>query len=322
MLTPSTRLKLRRVMAIMNSKGGVGKTSVTTNLGGVLAEAGYRTLLIDLDPQGNANRDLGYRETEFNDHGEALYNAIVKDEPIRPMTGIRKNLDVVPAGRFTSMISTHLATQMMQGTDVNSAFALKLSEIAERYDVVLIDCPPGDAGLQTQALVAARWILIPTQADDASLDGLEGLADRVVNIRHLNPTVAPLGVILFGINSSGTRIQAEVRRKLTTIMGEVAPVFTSTVRLAQAAAVDARNRGQLTIELANDAEGQDRFAWKRALKKRNEETTSSDDIEEPTRLVAASAGSLAGDYLQLTAEVLETLSANEKKTAETVGAEQ
>jgi cellulose biosynthesis protein BcsQ len=322
MLTPATRKKLRRVIAVMNSKGGVGKTSVTTNLGGVLAEAGYHTLLIDLDPQGNTNRDLGYRDTDFNDQGEGLYDAVVKGIAIQPVKGVRNNLDVVPAGRFTSMISTHLATQMMQGTDVNSTLAQKLAEIAEQYDIVLIDCPPGEPGLQTQALVAARWILIPTEPDDASLDGLSGLADRVVGVHHLNPEVAPLGVVLFGIPTSGTRIQADAREKLASIMGGICPVFKSMIRHAKAAAVDARNRGQLTIELANDAEGQDRFAWKRALKNRYDSDSKGEETDEPTRLVAASAGSLAGDYLQLTAEVLETLSANEKKAAETVGAQQ
>lgn len=302
----------------MNRKGGVGKTSITANVAGVLAQAGYRVLAIDLDAQGNLGDDLGYRDTEADDKGEGLLQALSFAKPLKPSKSIRENLDVVPAGEQTSMLGDNLMGKALRGDGaVTDALALRLSEIADNYDVIVLDCPPGDATLQTQALVAARWILIPTQPDDGSLKGLEQLADRVTTTLTHNPTLRPLGVVLFPMVTSAKRVQADVRTKLTEIMGDIAPVFTSTIRFAQAAGVDARSRGQLAIELARDAEGQDRFAWTKALKSKGDagEATAG---EAPRRL-ADSAGSLAGDYLLLTEEILRTL-AEQEKLAETTGA--
>lgn len=98
MLSADKRSRLRRVIAVMNRKGGVGKTSITSNLAGVLAQAGYKVLAIDLDQQGNLGDDLGYRHTDYNDHGAALFFALNSGNPLAPAKGIRENLDVVPAG--------------------------------------------------------------------------------------------------------------------------------------------------------------------------------------------------------------------------------
>jgi chromosome partitioning protein len=299
----------------MNRKGGVGKTSITANLAGVLASAGYRVLAVDLDAQGNLGDDLGYRGTDLNDEGAALFDALAFGKALKPAKSIRNNLDVLPAGQRTSMLGDHLMGQTLRGEDPADSLALRLSEIADNYDVIVLDCPPGDATLQTQALIAARWILIPTQPDDGSLKGLEQLADRVVATFPRNPTLRPLGVVLFPMLTSAKRVQAEVRAKLAGIMGDIAPVFTSTIRFAQAAGVDARSRGQLAIELAQDAEGQDRFAWKKVLKRSGE--TDDLNVGEAPRRLADSAGSLAGDYLQLTEEVLRTLANQERLAAET-----
>lgn len=315
MLTPDQRLKNRRVIAVMNRKGGVGKTSITANLAGVLASAGYRVLAVDLDAQGNLGDDLGYRDTDLNDDGAALFQALAFGKALTPAKNVRDNLDAVPAGDQTAMLGDNLMGQTLRGQDPGDNLALRLSEIADNYDVIVLDCPPGDAALQTQALIAARWILIPTQPDDGSLKGLEQLADRVNAMLPLNPTLRPLGVVLFPMVTSAKRVQADVRAKLAGIMGDIAPVFTATIRFAQAAGVDARSRGQLAIELARDAEGQDRFAWTKVLK-RNGDAQDTTTGETPRRL-ADSAGSLAGDYLQLTEEVLRTLADQERIAAAT-----
>lgn len=318
MLTDEKRLRNRRVIAVMNRKGGVGKTSITANVAGVLADAGYRVLAADLDAQGNLGDDLGYRHTDLNDQGMALFQSLGLDQPLTPATGVRDRLDVIPAGAQTSRLADVLQGDSVRGGDVSDRLASKISDIADQYDVILLDCPPGDAVLQQQALVAARWILIPTQPDDGSLAGLEQLAERVFEVRPLNPTVELLGVVLFPLVSSAKRVQQDVRAKLAAMLGDAAPVFTSTIRFAQAAGVDARARGQLAIELARDAEGQDRFAWTKALRARREGADlDAVETEAPKRL-ADSAGSLAGDYLALTGEILETLAANEQRLAQEV----
>ena len=318
MLTDEKRLRNRRVIAVMNRKGGVGKTSITANVAGVLADAGYRVLAADLDAQGNLGDDLGYRHTDLNDQGMALFQSLGLDQPLTPATGVRDRLDVIPAGAQTSRLADVLQGDSVRGGDVSDRLAPTISDIADQYDVILLDCPPGDAVLQEQALVAARWILIPTQPDDGSLAGLEQLAERVFEVRPLNPTVELLGVVLFPLVSSAKRVQQDVRAKLAAMLGDAAPVFTSTIRFAQAAGVDARARGQLAIELARDAEGQDRFAWTKALRARREGADlDAVETEAPKRL-ADSAGSLAGDYLALTGEILETLAANEQRLAQEV----
>lgn len=316
-LTAAMREALRRVIAIANRKGGVGKSSISTNVAGACAASDYRVLLFDFDSQGNAGDDLGYRGTDIDDEGLALFNALVLDQPLVPKSGVRPNLDVVPAGRHTASIADSLAGMIARGQDPSYTFAKKLAEIADQYDIILIDCPPGDAILQTLALVAARWVLIPTQPDDGSLQGLTQLAERVIETkRDKNPELEPLGVVLFPVVKSGTKMQADVRTKLAGIMGDAAPVFTSTIRFAQAAGVDARARGQLAIELARDAQEQDRFAWTKRLKAR--QSGESLDDQAPKRL-AESAGGLAGDYLELTAEILQTLSEQERIAAENAG---
>lgn len=316
MLTAAQRLSLRRVIAVMNSKGGVLKTSITVNVGGILAEGGYRVLIVDLDPQGNQSRDTGIKDTSLNDRGQALAEAIMTQGTIQPARGVRNNLDLAVGGPELHKVAVNLVAMAMQGKDPSSALAERLVEIAPQYDVILIDCPPGEPGLQTQALVASRWIVIPTQPDDASIDGLEGLAERVVEIRHLNPDVAPLGVVLAPLKKSATRIATEVREKVVAIMGDGTPVFRAVIREAQATAVAARKRGQLIIEVANDAKNEDRFAWKKALRDRHEVELSESSSGGP-RLPDSAAG-LAGDYLQLTEEILEILGANEQRLAEEV----
>jgi len=301
----------------MNRKGGVGKTSITANVAGVLAGAGYRVLAIDLDAQGNLGDDLGYRATDLNDEGAALFEAVAMGKALVPTKGIRENLDVIPAGERTSVLADHLMVQSLRRPDQNENLALRLSEIADNYDLILLDCPPGDAALQTQALIAARWILTPTQPDAGSLKGLEQLTDRVVATLPANPTLSFMGVVLFPMLTSAKRVQADVRATLETMMGKIAPTFTSTIRFAQAAGVDARSRGQLVIELARDAEGQDRFAWTKALRKQGDD---GDEPGAPTRRLADSVGSLASDYLKLTEEILLTLAEQERRSTEATGA--
>lgn len=289
---------LRRVIAIANGKGGVGKTSLTANMGGLLADGGYRVLLVDLDPQGNLARDLGYQNSEVNDYGQSVMASVVTGTPFAPVTDVRPRLDVVPGGARLSGLSGLLTGQRSQG--INDRFLPRaLAPIAERYDMILLDCPPGEAPVQEEALSAARWLIIPTKSDSASRGGLATIAERYQAALATNPDLQLLGVVLFGVNPSARRLREDTIDVIEQMLGDVAPVFTSTIRHAEKAAVDARERGQLIHELEVDVLRQ---AGQRFVRLRG---------GDRTRELAASAPGLAGDYQQLTEEIVTALTDHE-----------
>ena len=302
MLTATERAKLARVLAVINRKGGVGKTSIAANVGGIVAASGKRVLILDLDSQGNLGEDLGYIDTDVDDHGRMLRDAITEGDPLRPVE-IRPNLDVVPGGTAVATAASYLLTSGAANPDAATRLAKAIADVADDYQLILLDCPPGENAIQLQALRTARWLMIPTQPDTASLQGLAHVAHLIRGVRPDNPTLELLGVVLFPVPVNATAIKAQARATLQTIVGEAAPVFNSVIRQAQAAAVQARTRGQLVFELARDAEAQDPFEFKKAL-----------DSSTGKRL-AGSASPLAGDYVELTMELLTTLAAREVEGA-------
>lgn len=303
MLDAETRQRLARVIAVINRKGGVGKTSITANVGGIVAAAGTRVLIIDLDSQGNLGEDLGYSQTEQDDRGKNLSNAIIDgDEELTPIT-VRENLDVIPGGHRLQMVSGFLASNAGQIGNSHEQLAQAIAAVADNYGLILIDCPPGDSNIQLQALTAARWLVIPTQPDAGSIQGLVHVAQLIQGVRANNPGLELLGVTLFPVPSNASKIRAEARKTLTGILGDSANVFETSIRQAMAAAVDARSRGQLVFELARDAEQQDPFEFKKAL----------EPGEGRTKKLAGSASPLAADYVNLTREILQTLEARESE---------
>ena len=164
-------------LLITNGKGGVGKTSLTANLGGLAAFCGWRTLLVDTDPQGNLARDLGVIDT--TDDGHNLAQAILGRQPLTPMRAVRTNLDLAPGGHLLDIVPAEIQTLMARGK-FNSALAgleTAIAPHAGRYDLIVIDSPPGDRALQTLAARAAHYLVIPTAPDDCSIDGLASKRD-------------------------------------------------------------------------------------------------------------------------------------------------
>lgn len=320
MLAPDQRAKLARVIAVMNRKGGAGKTSVSANVAGYLADAGYRTLIVDLDPQGNMGRNLGYRDSERNDHGEALFQSLAFGRPLEPVKAVRENLDVVPAGRMTEMLADTLVGKATRaGEKVGEELAHRLADLYPTYQIIILDCPPGGTVLQTQALVAAKYILMPTQSDDASLDGIEQLAEQIGAVRAENPGVTPLGVVLFRMRTNATRRRAEVLEKLSDLLdGSGIPVLKTFIRDVSASADDERAHGKLAHELANEVAADSKA---RALALRDHVAAVARG-DEPTPLpsnskVAASIGDLANDYAQVMVEILAIISEAEGRQAHT-----
>lgn len=317
MLAADQRAKLARVIAVMNRKGGAGKTSVTANVAGYLADAGYRTLIVDLDPQGNMGRNLGYRDTELNDNGEALFQSLAFGKPLTPVQAVRKNLDVVPGGPLTEMLADTLVGKATRagagGEKVGEELAHRLADLYPTYQIIFLDCPPGGTVLQNQALVAAKYVLMPTESDDASLDGIEQLAGQIATVRSENPGITPLGVILFRLLTNATKRRREVLEKLSDLLdGSGIPVLSTFIRDVPAAAVDQRAHGKLAAELA-DAAADDKK--KRALALRDRAAAAARG-EKPAPMpattgIANSVGDLADDYFQVMLEILAIISESE-----------
>ncbi len=298
---------IQRVVAVINGKGGVGKTSVVANLGGLLAAAEYRVLLVDLDPQGNLGEDLGYVGAGLGDDGRGLFLSLSTGAPLQPLRDVRARLDVLPGGEeLNDLAATLYARRQRNAAASATALAEALATTEGEYDLVLLDCPPGQDVLQEAALVAARWVLIPTRTDASSRKGLREVGRRFTGARVNNPDLELLGVLLFGTTTAAKRITAQARADLHADLGGVAPIFETAIRYVEAAAVDARNRGQLVHELERDVLNGPK--WYERLR--------SGAIGGAP--LAASAGTLAADYQALAEEVLGRLVAAE--TNETVTA--
>jgi chromosome partitioning protein len=289
------RGSLSRVVAIANGKGGVGKTSVATTLAGLAAAAGYRMLLIDLDPQGNVGEDLGYTGAGAGDDGAGLVAALASGTPLTvTLPQARAGVDVICGGEHLDDLAGILLTRHRRGTPVANVLAGPLADLLEQqdYDLVVIDCPPGEPNLQLLALGAARWLIIPTRGDAASLKGMSRIAQRLVEARTQNADLELLGVVLFDIAASATRVKREISNEINEALGGVAPLFTSTIRHS-IAATDSRRRGLLIHEYAAQLEGEP--FWQ-ALR----------DGRRPSS--PGSAPALAADYAALAHEILTRIS--------------
>jgi cellulose biosynthesis protein BcsQ len=290
---------LARVLAVINDKGGVGKTSTVANLAGQLALAGYRVLVIDLNRQANLADDLGYRKKpDVDDDGAGLVMALTMGVPLTPVKGIRPNLDLVPGGTKLAMLTAFVISEMQQhGRSVYGALAAALAPIAGDYDVVLIDTPPENMVLGDLALACARWAILPTKSDPGGLVGMQLTADRFEAAREFNPYLRLLGVVLFGTLSGAGKIHKEVRGEVEEAFGGASPLFDATIRHSERVARDCRKRGLLAHEL----EPMDPAA-EEALR----EAMSAGRRRRPPISQSVSA-----DYAALAAEVLELLAAGE-----------
>ncbi len=265
-----------QAIGIINGKGGTLKTSVTATCGGILAAAGYRVLLVDVDPQGNLLRDLGLHGGPHDDQGAALAAALTGRGPLRPIPTGRNRLDLAVGGDVLEDVA-------VEPGDIDAA----LESAVDDYDLVILDCPPGNRALQIAALTASRFVVIPTRADTASLDGLRRVARLFAEIRAgANPDLELLGVVLADIGSQSRRILRDTREQVAALFGDEDAMLLSTIRHAEAPATDARRLGRLVHELDREfyatlPTGSGRFA--------------------------ASAPGLVGDYQRLTAELAERI---------------
>lgn len=291
---------LGRVIAIVNDKGGVGKTSIAANLAGQFAGAGYRCLLIDLNRQANLADDLGYRGSDADDQGAGLLNSVLACTPLTPSMNIRPQLDVVCGGaRLEDLTPIMVSRLQHRGRAAFRVLGDVLAPIAADYDLVFLDCPPESTILSDLALAAARWVLMPTKSDVGGLVGMTLVAERFRLAREINPRLGLLGVVLFGTGSRSRSIQGEALKAIDRAFGGSSPRFETAIRHAERTAQDARRLGKLAHELEIEVASQP--AWWEALRQ---------DIKSPR--ISATAANVAGDYRALGVEVLTALQTAEE----------
>jgi chromosome partitioning protein len=196
---PMPRPISTRIFTVANQKGGVGKTTSAVNIGAALAMGGLRTLIIDLDPQGNASTAFGVARDEVN----GMYEVIIKDLPIKEaalkVPGYPA-LEIIPATQSLANAEVELVPLVARELRLKKALTNYLNEAAnrgERFDYVIIDCPPSLGLLTINALVAADELLIPIQCEYYSLEGLSLLLHTVSLIQeHLNQNLKLTTIVL------------------------------------------------------------------------------------------------------------------------------
>jgi chromosome partitioning protein len=208
-----------RVYALANQKGGVGKTTTTINLAACLAEAGERTLVVDLDPQANATSGLGERANGSSSLD--LLDGIPLPQLARPTRFAR--LDLVPAKAELA----GAAVELSRRGDGERYLADALTSATDDYEFVFVDCPPSLGPLTVNALAAADRVLVPVQAEYYALEGLAQLVGSVELVRsRLNPRLALCGVLLTMVDRR-TRLAADVAAEVRRHFGEL--VFRASV---------------------------------------------------------------------------------------------
>jgi chromosome partitioning protein len=220
-----------RVLAVVNQKGGVGKTTTTVNLAAALAQSGRRVLLVDMDPQGNATMGSGVDKRNVS---RTVYHALLGLGELAGMRtrSERGGYDLVPANRDLAGAEVELVELPARETRLKSA----LERIAGDYDYILIDCPPSLSLLTVNALSAAQRVLIPMQCEYYALEGLSDLVGTIKRVRaNLNPGLEIAGLLRTMYDPRNTLSQ-QVSRELEAHFGD--KVFRTlvprNVRLAEA----------------------------------------------------------------------------------------
>ena len=222
---------LPRVIAIANQKGGVGKTTTAVNLGAALAELGFRTLVVDLDPQGNATTGLGIDPSSLEHTTyDVLIHGLPMEDCVEP-TEVR-NLFVAPASRDLSGAEVELVSMMSRETRLKRA----IDGVLDDYDYVLVDCPPSLGLLTVNGLSAVREVIVPIQCEYYALEGLALLTNNVELVRaHLNPELEITGLVLV-MYDGRTKLAEQVKDEVRGHFGS--KVFRNTiprnVRLSEA----------------------------------------------------------------------------------------
>lgn len=244
------------IVAVANQKGGVGKTTSTVNLARALIESGKRVLVVDCDPQSSLSIVTGVDPQalrRLEEQGKTLYYGLVKDTPLSELV-IDGSPSLIPA----SIRLANAETEIVSPFGVASILKEKLEPLRDRFDVILIDCPPTLSLLTVNALTAADAVVIPCKTDYLSIMGVPLLIDTIENVRRrANPALSVIGIIptLFNARAShDAEVLAELRNAVAHKRIEVfAPVNRAT-------AFDKANaEGRAALELFPDTPGVEQY---------------------------------------------------------------
>ena len=241
---------MAKIIAVVNPKGGVGKTTTAVNLTATLKDLGLKVLLCDFDPQANATSGLGVNKRKIT---HSVYDVIIDGVPAEKAIVPTPYGDVLPAHPDLAGATVELLSME------NPNFRLRdaLAAVSHRYDVIFIDCPPSLELLTTNALCAAESILVPVQCEYFALEGLSDLMSTLRMVKkRINPRLEIFGVVLTmfdGRTNFSTQVAQEVRRHFP---GKVfATVVPRNVRLAEApshglpvTAYDRSSRGAISYK--------------------------------------------------------------------------
>ncbi|MCL1879882.1 MAG: ParA family protein [Actinomycetia bacterium] len=234
-------------LAVINQKGGVGKSTTSVNLGAALGELGKKTLVIDLDPQGNASSGFGVEKIAGM---KSVYDGLVNDTSIQEILQETQcnNVTVVPAAIELAGAEPELANAIAREARLKDL----LAPIRDEFDFILIDCPPSLGLLTVNALMAADKLLIPIQSEFYALEGLSKLLDtmKLVKVR-LNQSLEIFGVVLTMFDQR-TALANQVADEVRRFFGDklFKTIIPRSVKLAEAPSY-----GQTILEYAPTSKG-------------------------------------------------------------------
>lgn len=209
---------MTNIISFTNHKGGVAKTTTTANVGSILAGMGYKVLLVDLDAQSNLT-------TYFlpNIPERTIFNALESEEGELPIFNIRERMDIVPS----SLQMATIEYVVMSKIDRNELLKYRLQEVSERYDFILLDCPPSLGIITTNALVASTGVIIPTTAEVIPVKGLKTITQMIQTIqKRANPSLSLQGIIITRFR--GTKVNKDIAEGIRESFPNI--VFNTNVR--------------------------------------------------------------------------------------------
>ena len=220
-----------KIIAFLNQKGGVGKTTTCVNMAGFLAQMGKKVLLLDIDPQGNASSNLGI---EKDSKPKTIYNVIVDDNTIDEVIQKTKleNLDIIPSD--VDLAGAEI--ELVQMNNREKVVRNILKEVVNLYDYICIDCPPSLGLITVNALTACDSVLIPIQCEYFALEGLSQLMYTIKLVKkHLNENIDVEGVVLT-MKDNRSNLGQSVAQDITKYFGKKVykTIIPRNIRLAEA----------------------------------------------------------------------------------------